>query len=514
MNGSNEPEPWSELDDLIANCVDDDYSPEEREKLNQILRDNPDAQRHAVQTLFNESLIRGQIRVAQGEEIYGVPKKVVPPWWKQSSPWIGAAAAITVLVGWTVFSGIDDDGNESVAGEESVVEKPIAAVVQLKGDHLLGASNEPVEVLDVGSYRMAEGSAELVFRNGVQAVIEGPIDFTIESDMRMILRSGRIRARVPSNATGFTIDAPEVDVVDLGTEFGVYVNEDRETQVHVFSGEVELHEEDRGDPRIVTEGFAANWREGEKAKDFSEPDPGAFLTSGDLRKEERRLLQEELMASPDTVAYFDFVKDEGTPSVLQNRVDPGITDGEIIGSTWVQGRAPGKGALQFEYPGDRVAIMLPMEFPEITLSVWAKLDRLDSSLTAIFNADGFSAREYHWQIMDDGAVLSAAARIFRFASPDSVIVPGQWMHLVTTYDSEENRNRCFVNGELVLDRVAAGEGLPLRFGQANLGHWGQPLGWPKKRGFRGRMDEFFVQKRAMTPEEVRRVYEVGKPVSW
>jgi len=367
--------------------------------------------------------------------------------------------------------------------------------------------------LEEGTYRMEEGNAELSFRNGVQAVIQGPIEFQVESDMRIILHSGRIRARVPSNATGFTVDTPEVDVVDLGTEFGVYVSKDRETQVHVFSGEVELHEEDRGAPRIVTEGFAANWSSRNGVTDFAEPDPEAFLTSEDLRREERRLLREELISSPDTFIYYDFSGENESPHILENRANPGSADGKILGPSWVQGRLPNNRALQFENHLDRVAVYAPGQFGQFTLSVWLKVDRLDSSITAIFNSDGYSGRNHHWQIIDSGAMRIAASQHFRFTSPDSLILPGQWVHLATTFDLEVMKSSCFVNGEMVMNRVLTSQE-PIRFEQCNLGYWGQPLGWPKNRGFRGRMDEFFMQTRAMTPEEIARIYEVGKPSGW
>jgi hypothetical protein len=82
------------------------------------------------------------------------------------------------------------------------------------------------------------GYAELALVNGVRLVLEAPVRLRLESAQRVRLESGRVVAEVPPGARGFTIDTPPARVVDLGTEFGVAVSEDGETEVQVFRGEV------------------------------------------------------------------------------------------------------------------------------------------------------------------------------------------------------------------------------------------------------------------------------------
>jgi hypothetical protein len=52
------------------------------------------------------------------------------------------------------------------------------------------------------------------------------------------LSLGRITAHVPRRAFSFAILSPEVDMVDLGTSFGVDVADGGRTELHVFEGEV------------------------------------------------------------------------------------------------------------------------------------------------------------------------------------------------------------------------------------------------------------------------------------
>jgi len=106
----------------------------------------------------------------------------------------------------------------------------------------------PSEAFNVGSrlknrfhvLRLAEGVVKVAFDYGAEVIIEGPAEFEPESAEKMILHSGRVFARVPGYARGFTIQTPYSTVVDLGTEFGVYVAADRTAEVHMFQGKAML----------------------------------------------------------------------------------------------------------------------------------------------------------------------------------------------------------------------------------------------------------------------------------
>jgi hypothetical protein len=106
----------------------------------------------------------------------------------------------------------------------------------------------PSEAFNVGSrlknrsqvLRLVEGVIKVAFDYGAEVIIEGPAEFEPESAEKMILHSGRVFARVPDSARGFTIQTPYSTVVDLGTEFGVYVADDRIAEVHMFQGKAML----------------------------------------------------------------------------------------------------------------------------------------------------------------------------------------------------------------------------------------------------------------------------------
>ena len=51
--------------------------------------------------------------------------------------------------------------------------------------------------------------------------VSGPASLQIVSDMLVKLTDGQATAHVPEWAHGFSIETPNVNVVDLGTKFGV-----------------------------------------------------------------------------------------------------------------------------------------------------------------------------------------------------------------------------------------------------------------------------------------------------
>ncbi len=80
--------------------------------------------------------------------------------------------------------------------------------------------------------------AKVTYDCGAEVVLQGPCDFWVHSTMVGYLASGRITANVPRRAFSFAILSPQVDMVDLGTSFGVEVGANGRTELHVFEGEV------------------------------------------------------------------------------------------------------------------------------------------------------------------------------------------------------------------------------------------------------------------------------------
>jgi hypothetical protein len=86
--------------------------------------------------------------------------------------------------------------------------------------------------------RLKSGTVQLTYETGTKVVVEGPVDMVMSTGVEAKLASGKIAAAVPRFARGYTIVTPTAEVVDLGTEFGVSVDENGTSEVHVFDGDV------------------------------------------------------------------------------------------------------------------------------------------------------------------------------------------------------------------------------------------------------------------------------------
>jgi len=87
---------------------------------------------------------------------------------------------------------------------------------------------------------LREGLAELTFDNHTKAVIEAPAEFQILADDRIGMMYGKIYTTVPPNAVGFSVYTPNAKVIDMGTEFGVQVDFNGNTQLSVQKGKIML----------------------------------------------------------------------------------------------------------------------------------------------------------------------------------------------------------------------------------------------------------------------------------
>jgi len=89
-------------------------------------------------------------------------------------------------------------------------------------------------------YRLKKGYASILFNSGAKVTVEAPAELSLSSAGDMELFSGKIYAVVPQRAHGFSVMTAGNKIVDLGTEFGVEVDSNNNTQLHVTKGKTKL----------------------------------------------------------------------------------------------------------------------------------------------------------------------------------------------------------------------------------------------------------------------------------
>lgn len=96
-------------------------------------------------------------------------------------------------------------------------------------------------------YALASGLLEITYDTGAKVLLQGPVKYEVESTNGGFMAIGKLTGKVESSkAKGFAIRTPTAVVTDLGTEFGVEVDDRGNTVSHVFRGLVSLHPRNAG----------------------------------------------------------------------------------------------------------------------------------------------------------------------------------------------------------------------------------------------------------------------------
>ena len=184
-------------------------------------------------------------------------------------------------------------------------------------------------------------------------ILEGPCDFELLSARRAVCHRGKVRAHVPPSAIGFTINAPGIDAVDLGTEFALKVDDRGQWQVHVLDGAVELRGAGDHPPiqgvRTLKAGQGVEYGPGSELRDL-QADPAGFVDRSRLLELEnahhhqryRAWLahSQALRTDPDVLLYYTFEEpntwERTVRNVAASRVG-GSRDGAVVGCLWCPG---------------------------------------------------------------------------------------------------------------------------------------------------------------------------------
>jgi hypothetical protein len=87
---------------------------------------------------------------------------------------------------------------------------------------------------------LEQGAALVTLVSGAQLLLEGPTSLRLDGPKEVHLHHGRIAAKVPTTARGFTVASPLARFIDLGTEFTLALEAEKSFELHVFEGLVEL----------------------------------------------------------------------------------------------------------------------------------------------------------------------------------------------------------------------------------------------------------------------------------
>jgi len=274
------PACWDELKQLASRVCDEGLYESDTQRLSELLRLQPEARgwyltymRLNAWLSYDENLasmtaptsppmqsaavsddlttaIAGQIGGTKtvADNLAFTVRGFAPRWLKHR--WNAAAAIATVaavfygafiFISWNLWSiRTTHFGIRSTTSETAKQSQVLATLTEIFNCRWETGQDAPTpgQPLEQRELQLVEGLAKVTFAHGATIVLEGPARLQIESADRGYLHRGRLVAQVPPQAAGFTVQTASAAVVDLGTEFGVEVDNAGKTDVHVLKGEV------------------------------------------------------------------------------------------------------------------------------------------------------------------------------------------------------------------------------------------------------------------------------------
>ena len=290
--------------------------------------------------------------------------------------------------------------------------------------------------------------------------------------------------------------------------------------------------------KLLTEGQAIKTTNNQQ-EEIKAYDPESFIKTEGLDSLYRNKIQDKYAhwkknsqqwsTDQRLIAYYNF-DHEKTPFVRNINLNSNDNlDGKIIRAERVSGRWSGVedgGALEFKKPGSRARVNIPGTFSNFTFSAWVRIDSLNHDWNSIFMGDSYQPGEPHWQLNEDGSLVICVKIYDRdkdwhyLYKSEPIWDPsksGQWIHLSSVYSPTEKRVRHYCNGKEVYNRHIDPVWLiqDLKIGPAEIGNWGQPTRKDPDfsiRNLNGRVDELMIFNAALSAEEIKQIYEIGKPV--
>jgi ferric-dicitrate binding protein FerR (iron transport regulator) len=389
-----------------------------------------------------------------------------------------------------------------------------------RGDTAKWAGKEPPSELRTGSrLKLESGLAEVHFKNGVEVILEGPAEFEIRRDGNAWLERGRVMARVPERAIGFTLETPRGKVIDLGTSFGTSVTDSGETETQVFEGKVRVHPVGESDGMIIHEN--EKWAVGDKGavKSTGVADSG-FVTSLPPQ-------------SGNNISFIHWPMDEGTGLEVGAKLPGGVSDPvpahlrtfkiETGYPQWING--PFGSALSFN--GDGHALETYHQGPRHgtarTIAFWVRVPVDFHPAQGLGIISWGKLREWGtaWQISISPYGNEGDLGRLRVGTGKSGVVgvtdlrDGAWHHCaVVLYEDPEKADRfpvlLYVDGKMEAASTKAVYGVNTDVSEdARLIWLGRSLGhgWdarpPQGTGFfRGDLDEVYVFEGALNRKQI------------
>jgi ferric-dicitrate binding protein FerR (iron transport regulator) len=235
--------PEQRLQTLLESIIDGTCSDEERQEFASLVENHLELVTPLIEQLRTHSLLQWQCDEINADDLH-VPAEAREALAMRGAStrrtrrvvlgWIGSIAAVLIVASGAIVWNL--------GRFQPKVQLAVAEVVEDSGVVWSDATTalRPGRQIYPGKLEIEAGALTLRFRSGATVLFRGAASMRIKSDMLVLLDRGQATAQVPHWAKGFTIETADVEVIDLGTQFGVMARGDGATDVVIFEGQVDV----------------------------------------------------------------------------------------------------------------------------------------------------------------------------------------------------------------------------------------------------------------------------------
>lgn len=366
-------------------------------------------------------------------------------------------------------------------------------------------NGDAVEVggpVQTGGYALGGGRIEVAFGSGVEAAISGPARFSFDSPMHTTLHRGQLTTLAKP---GYTVMTPGMRIVDLGTAFGVHVDDDGATRVECYRGAVRVEMLD--DNGTVTETIELT---GWEALDRG---ANGLTARGTSRIAGLRDLPSD-DALDKLVAWYTF------DGEAYNATGEGLGEATVSNVEFTAGRdgqaAQFAGGLDsfIDLPIDAT----PASMPRLTWGAWIKPSALAGGNREVLSTDTMGFRRALTLDPRDGHPYPADRsnlKVGAFAGKRGVVAStgqmaqvDEWRFVAAVYDADKQTVTVYTDdpatGELIAtpdETVALSGGRPM----IRVGNHAKA----SNEAFAGLIDDVFVFAGALSKDQIELLYTEG-----
>ena len=233
----------SELDAFIFALIDGTISEEDHASLQKIMLEDASARKRYQELLSIHSILEERSVGDRGQAPLGAPAPFLPveklirrERQKLIRRSLVAAAALLMISLAVMYY-------TSIKHQPPMAEIAFSGLSEYQISHPNGTSDDtPSSVLVPGSsIEIRQGVFEIKTASDTVMIIQAPAFVTLMEENKMVVHRGDAWFRVGPEVKEFTVLTPQLEVVDLGTEFGVSADPTTaQEEVHVFEGKVRV----------------------------------------------------------------------------------------------------------------------------------------------------------------------------------------------------------------------------------------------------------------------------------